>query len=177
MNDYGGLITPQIKIHRQYFREMVKLLGVNVMYRAPMEGKHYTTYAEIDSNYYPPILTGCIFEDHPSQKTLRKLNWVSELSENAAIITVEYDLKGLEHGGIFIVPTGLDDGKAKVFRVSKISTSMIYPASITCEIVPEWEDTLDQTELFDYSPGPNEFKTFDNEEDEKFIRYIDEEDP
>ena len=27
--DYGILLTPEIKLHRQYFKECVKLLGIN----------------------------------------------------------------------------------------------------------------------------------------------------
>lgn len=64
---YGLLLNSDITLHRQYFKEMTRLIGINVIYRAPRADKHYTTYNEIDSNYYEPILTGCIFEDHPTQ--------------------------------------------------------------------------------------------------------------
>lgn len=52
---------------------MVKLHGIYVIYRAPKPDKHYTTYAEIESNYEDPILIGCIFHDHPDQRTLKKM--------------------------------------------------------------------------------------------------------
>ena len=39
---YGTLLHPEIKIYRQYFREMVKLHGIYVLYRAPKDGKEYT---------------------------------------------------------------------------------------------------------------------------------------
>ena len=38
-NKYGTLLTPDAKLHRQWFKEMVKLLGINVIYRAVKEGK------------------------------------------------------------------------------------------------------------------------------------------
>ena len=79
---YGQLIHPEIKIHRQYFREMVKLLGIYVLYRAPKKEKKYTTYAEIDVNYERPIKIGCIFDEHPSQQSLKKMGWMSELQDN-----------------------------------------------------------------------------------------------
>lgn len=166
---YGTLITPQAKLHRQWFREMVKMLGIQVLYRAPKPNKKYTTYAEIDSNYTPPKLVGCIFENHPTQQTLKKLGWVSEIQDGASIISVEYDLPDLQQGAIFIIPSGLDDGKAKVFRVSKITNEMIYPASITCEIVPEWEDTTNQDYIEDFSRGTPEFKMIPEEEHEPFF--------
>lgn len=148
---YGTLLTPDIRMHRQYFREMVKLLGIRVLYRAPIERKDkYTSYAEMDANYYPPILIGCIFDEHPTQRTLKKMDWVSELNENSSFIHVDYDLEGLQQGGLFIVPSGLDKGKGRIFRIVRMSTGIVYPASVTCEIVPEYIDNFDK--IVDASP-------------------------
>ena len=140
---YGELLHDDVKIWRQYFREMVKLLGIYVLYRAPKKEKKYTTYAEIDVNYERPIKIGCIFDEHPSQQTLKKMGWMSELQDNSSIIHVDYDLPNLQQGSLFIIPSGLDDGKARIFRVVKMTNSMVYPASITCEIVPEYIDNFD----------------------------------
>ena len=148
---YGTLLTPDIRMHRQYFREMVKLLGIRVLYRAPRDcQKKYTNYAEMDTNYYPPILIGCIFDEHPTQRTLRKMGWVSELNENSSFIHVDYDLDKLQQGGLFIIPSGLDRGKGRLFRIVRMSNSIVYPASITCEIVPEYIDDFDS--IIDMSP-------------------------
>ena len=55
-NNYGLLLhKSDITLHRKWFKEMAKLLGIKVIYRAPRPDKHYTTYAEIESNYYEPI--------------------------------------------------------------------------------------------------------------------------
>ena len=102
---YGLLLTDDIKLHRNWFKEMCKLIGIKVIYRAPRPDKHYTTYAEIDGNY---------------------------------------------EGALFIIPSGIDKAKGRLFRVSKISNIMVYPASITCEIVPEYENT--------YSNSQSDFK-------------------
>ena len=149
-NKYGILLTPDIKLHRLYFKEMVKLLGINVIYRAVKSGKKYTTYAEMDTNFEKPLLEGCIFEQHPDQQTLKKIGWASELQEGASIIHVRYDLPKLQQGCVFLVPSGLDDGKGRLFRVTKLTNSIVYPASITCEIVPEYEST--------YHPSLNNFE-------------------
>ena len=148
---YGQLLNQNIKLHRQYFREMCKLLGIYVIYRAPRPDKSYTTYAELDSCFEPPILTGCIFDEHPTQQTLKKMGWVSELQENASIIHVDYDLPNLQQGALFIIPSGLDNAEGRVFRVVKLTNSIIYPASVACEIVPEWEDTFVPETAYDYS--------------------------
>ena len=138
---YGLLLNNDIKLHRGYFDEMIRLLGIQVIYRAPFPDKHYTTYAEIESNYAEPILVGCIFDEHPTQQTLKKMGWVAELQQNSSFIHVPYDLPNLQQGALFIVPSGIDNAKGRLFRVVSMSTSMVYPASITCEIVPEYENT------------------------------------
>ena len=142
---YGMLLNKDITLHRQYFKEMCKLLGINVIYKSLKDGKKWTNYGEVDANYNPPQLVGCIFNEHPDQRTLKKMGWVSELQENAAIIHVPYDLPKLEVGCLFIVPSGLDDGKGRLFRCTKLSNIMVYPASVACEIVPEYENTYRQS--------------------------------
>lgn len=146
--NYGVLLRDSdIKIHRKYFEEMCKLIGVNVLYYIPKDNKHWTTYAEIKTNFYDPILVSCIFEDHPNQYTMKKLGWDSELQENASLISVPYDLKDLQVGAIFIVPSSIDNTKGRVFRVARMRNSMIYPSSITCELVPEYENTFSSSEF------------------------------
>lgn len=150
MENYGLLLSPDIKLHRHYFSEMVKLIGINVIYRAPRKDKHWTTYAEIDSNYQHPIKVGCIFNEHPDVYTMKKLGWVSELQTEASLISVPYDLPDIQVGSLFIIPSGIDNTQGRLFRVSQMSTIMIYPSSITCQIVPEYEDTFDNA-LYDHS--------------------------
>ena len=147
---YGILLTPDAKLQRNYFKEMCKLIGINCIYRAVKPGKKYTTYAELDTNFEKPQLIGCIFDEHPTQQTLKKIGWVSELQENSSIIHIAYDTPGLQQGCLFTLPSGLDDGKGRLFRLVKISTIMVYPASIACELVPEYENT--------YNESLNDFK-------------------
>lgn len=170
---YGLLLQPSIKLHRQYFKEMVKLLGIWCLYRAPLPGKHYTTYAEINDNYAPPLKIGCIFDEHPKQQTMKKLGWNSELVDGAVIVTVDYDLPGLQQGALFIIPSGIDNAKGRLFRVSKMTTDMVYPASITCELVPEYENSFIPEKGYDYSH--NDF-TLINEEDTPIYGRLDYED-
>lgn len=149
-NKYGILISPDIKLHRHYFSEMCKLLGIKVIYRAPKPNKHYTNFTEIESNFQSPEPVMCIFEEHPTQKTMKKLGWDSELQTEESIISVPYDLHDLQVGALFIVPSGIDNTKGRLFRVTELSVGIVYPASVTCRLVPEWEDS--------YSPTQNEFK-------------------
>lgn len=164
-NDYGLLLNKDIKLHRQYFKEMVKLLGINCIYKAPRPSKEYDSHGELDSKYYEPKIVGCIFQEHPDQKTLKKQGWVAELQEGSSMIHVPYDLPHLEQGALFIVPSGLDHAKGRVFRVIQMQNIMVYPASIACEIAPEYEDTVEKANIVDFSK--NTFTVLaDNEDDD-----------
>lgn len=165
-SNYGLLLNQDTKLHRQYFDEMSRLIGIKVIYRAPRKDKQYTTYAEVDSNYQEPLVTYCIFNEHPDQKTLKKMGWVSELQDNASLIHVRYDLPDIQQGALFIVPSGLDNAKGRLFRVVQLSNSMIYPASITCEIVPEYIDTMDRS-LSDHED--NSINIISQDNDPNFI--------
>ena len=140
-NRYGSLLTPDIKLHRRYFEEFVRLLGIQVVYRAPREGKTYTNYTEIESNYYAPETVGIIFDEHPTQQTLKKMGWVSELQDGASVMHVPYDLPHIQNGALFYIPAGLDNAPARLFRVTKLATGIVYPATISCEVVPEFENS------------------------------------
>ncbi len=163
--DYGILLNKDIKLHRNWFIQMTKLIGINCIYRSPKKGKNFDAHGDLDSNYEPPLLVGCIFQEHPDQKTMKKIGWVAELQEGSSIIHVPYDLPDLEVGALFIVPSGIDQAIGRVFRVISMQNIMIYPASIACEIAPEYEDLTEKSDIEDFSD-----RTFsvlnDNEEDD-----------
>lgn len=165
VNNYGLLINKDIKLHRFYFKEMVKLLGINCQYRAPMSNKQFNGMGDLESDYYPEETVGCIFQEHPDQKTLKKMGWVAELQESSSIIHVPYDLKGLEVGALFTIPSGLDNAAPRTFRVISMQNIMIYPASIACEIAPEYATSDEKVLTQDFSK--NNFTVLvDHEEDD-----------
>ena len=128
---------------------MVKLIGIQLQYYQVKPGKSYTTYTEIKTTHYDPITIGCIFDEHPTQKTLKKMGWVAELQENSSIIHVAYDLPGIQQGALFSIPSAIEGAPNRLFRVVNMMTTMIYPASISCELVPEYIDNFDKS-LFNY---------------------------
>ena len=147
---FGVLLTPDIKIHRRYFNEMVKLIGIQCIYYPVCNDDKYTSVAEFKTHHQAPELVGCIFDEHPTQQTLKKMKWLSELQEGASIIHVPYDLHDIQTGCLFVIPSGLDNADGRLFRVTRMSNIMIYPASIACEIVPEYTDTF-RASKFDHS--------------------------
>jgi len=147
--DTGILLNPNnIKLQRFYFKQMVKLIGIITLFRSPIKGtKEYNGVGELDAHYNLPERVGCIFEEHPTEKTMKKLGWITELQTDASIIHVPYDLKGLERGALFIIPSALDNSKGRVFKVLEMSTIAVYPASITCKLGPVWESTYNESEV------------------------------
>ena len=81
------------------------------------------------------------------------------------MIHVPYDLHDIQVGALFIIPSGIDQAKGRVFRVISMQNIMIYPASITCEIAPEYETTSEKTQVADFS-HQNFTMLVDNEEDD-----------
>ena len=145
----GGVLLNgnNIKLNRLYFKQTCKLIGIQVIYRAPMENKTWDGFGELDGSFYPPELIGCLFTEHPNQKTMKKMGWVAELQENSSIIEVPYDLKNLQIGALFIVPSGLDHAKGRVFKVIGMESIGVYPASILCEIAPVYENVFDRAQI------------------------------
>lgn len=148
--DTGILLQEKnIKLHRIYFERMVKLIGIQVIYRAPLESKQWDGRGELDAYYQPPVTIGCIFEDHVDQKTAKKRGWISELQEGSSMIHVPYDLKDIQIGALFIIPSGLDNAKGRVFKVIGMQNIAVYPSSITCEIAPVYTSSFDRETLSD----------------------------
>ena len=142
--DYGMLINQDIKLHRAWFKQMTDLHGINCKYRAPLLNKTYDINADLQTGYAPEITVGCLFEEHPNQKSLKKAGWVAELQENSSVIHVPYDLPNLQAGALFKIPSGLDNGEGRLFRVISLSNIMIYPASIACEVALEYDSADEQ---------------------------------
>ena len=141
MEKYGSLFHENdIKLHRKYFAEMVKLWGVLVDYYAPKKNNHRTIYGEVVSSYYEPMRIGVLFNQHPDQKTMKKLGWDNQTDTEAILITVPYDTPNIQVGAKFLFPAAVDGGEPKQYKVTRMRTSMIYPSSIVCECMPEYED-------------------------------------
>jgi hypothetical protein len=163
--DYGLLINKDIKLHRSWFKQMTALHGINCKYKAPAKNKDYDIHGDLVTGYEPDILVGCIFQEHPDQKSLKKMGWVAELQENASIIHVPYDLPGLQVGALFTIPSGLDDAEGRTFRVISLQNIMIYPASIACEVALEY-DSVDEQHLITDHEMVDMPLLIDNEDDD-----------
>ena len=151
-SDTGILLNDQnIKLHRQWFKQMTRLVGLNVIYRAPKDTdsnvKTYNQYGELNPECEEGFVVGCIFDEHPTQKTMRKLGWNAEMADTSTVIHVPYDLPGLQAGAKFIIPAGLDHAEPRTFKVLRMSNIAVYPASISCELGPVLESSLEPEKI------------------------------
>ena len=70
--DTGLLLNKKnIELNRFYFAQTVKLIGINVLYRAPRKDqKQYDLHGELDALYTEPIVVGCIYNEHTDRKSV-----------------------------------------------------------------------------------------------------------
>ena len=149
-NDYGILLNEHnIKLQRSYFDQMVRLLGVNVKY-FPLINKQWSEYSEIIAHPEYGITIGCIFTDHIDQRTQKKLGWNSELVEGALLANLPYNTPDIQVGCLILIPSGIDNTPPRLFRITRMSTIMIYPASIACECVPEYANSIPASHTEDF---------------------------
>lgn len=161
--DVGILLNQNnIKLQREYFKKMLKLIGIKTIYRAPRPSKTYNGYGELDEFFYEPIEVGCIFVDHPNQWTMKKLGWNTELSEDNVVIQVPYDTPMIQRGAIFELPSAIDNAKSRKFMVLDNTTIAVTPACITCRLGPVFESTFESSE---FTHKNNDFNLLDDEED------------
>lgn len=163
---YGLLNQPSVELQRKYFNEMVNLRGVFCKYMYPI-AKQYTTQGELDSSYSEPITVGCIFNENLDQKTTHLLGWVSELDTSQTIISVPYDLENLQVGALFEIPSAFDNAPGRLFRVVEMSTIAVYPASVTCKLVPEYESNVESAEINVFNTS--DFNLLNQEDEDHFI--------
>lgn len=169
------LIDKNIKLHRSWFKQMCSLIGINVKYFIPIE-KQYSTYGELNPDYpSQPTIVGCIYDEHPTQKTMRKLGWNAELADSSVVIHVPYDLEGLQAGCRFDLPAGIDGAEPKQFKVLRMSNIAAYPASVACELGPVLVNAFKSDPENPSSPNPDVTEDLINDFDDSNFNLLSDE--
>lgn len=130
-----SIIQNDAKMQRKYFNEMLDFYGIPAQYFQCKPGKKYNSVGEMKDCFFDPIRTKVLFDQVPSIKTLKKLGWVTELDQQQPLVHVKYDLPGIEQGCVFSIKDPLKENEGRLFRITKMSMGIIYPANITCQIV------------------------------------------
>lgn len=140
-----SIIQNDAKIFKYYADEALDLYGIPCQYFQCKPGKSFTTLGEMKSCYYDAVWTKVIFDQAPNVKTLRKLGWVTELDEQQPIVHVKFDLPGIEIGCLFNIKDPLRVDKGRMFRITKMSVGILYPATLTCQLAAIVGDDIEET--------------------------------
>lgn len=133
-------------IFRQYFNEMVKLIGQSVGYQYVVK-QSLTIHSEDNSELSVPIRLDVLFDENPSVDTLNRLGWVSELNDQQPIIVnMPYNTPNLTVNARIIVESVDGVGRPRVFRITKIQSDLEFPDAYTCAIVPVFDQYIQRNQ-------------------------------
>lgn len=132
-----GLLNRQdSKIFRQYFNEMVKLIGQSVGYQYIVERKT-TIHSEDNSKLSMPIRIDVLFDENPTVDTLNTLGWTSELNtQQPIVVNMPYNTPKLSVNARLIIESVDGVKRPRVFKITKIVSDLEFPDAYTCAIVP-----------------------------------------
>lgn len=142
----GLLNRSDSKIFRQYFSEMVKLIGQSVGYQYIVE-KELTIHSEDNSKLSVPIRIDILFDENPSVDTLNTLGWTSELNtQQPIVINMPYNTPNLSVNARIIVESVDGVARPRVFKITKIVSDLEFPDAYTCAIVPVFEQYVQRNQ-------------------------------
>jgi hypothetical protein len=142
----GLLNRADSTIFRQYFNEMVKLIGQSVGYQYVVK-QELTIHSEDNSELSVPIRLDVLFDDNPSVDTLNKLGWVSEMNDQKPIIVnMPYNTPKLTVNARIIIESVDGVGRPRVFRITKIQSDLEFPDAFTCALVPVFDQYVQKNQ-------------------------------
>lgn len=153
-NNYTGLLLDKenLMLFREWFQQATDMLGIKALYRAPREeAKQYDLHGELDAKYYEPIPVNCFYQENVNQQTAKLMGWNHELNKGATLIVVPYELKKLQQGGLFVLPSAIDNSEGRVFKVLRMEVSPVYPSEVICELGPMFKSELESSQVKDFS--------------------------
>lgn len=133
-----SLISEQeVNYLRSQFKEAVKQLGVPFRYQFPL-GNNLDDFAQpAPDGYSNELEIYGIFDGEPKLKTYRNLGWVVEKSDNLPfLIHIPFDTPNIQKGALFKTSGQITGIKERVFQVTELTTGLVCPDHIVCQIVP-----------------------------------------
>lgn len=146
----GYLTDRDVRIYRNWFREMAHLRGIPVQYRYPVK-LDPTIHSEMLTELSDPIDMDIIFETNPRTSVLKQIKWISEFPNDKPYIAIlPYEAPNLcTECTIAIHPIDNLNETPREFKITSINTILEFPESWTCTVAPIF-DTLDGTPKNDY---------------------------
>ena len=142
----GLLNRKDSRIFRQYFKEMVKLIGQSVGYQYIVE-RQYTIHSEDNSTLSAPIRIDVLFDENPKVDTLNRLGWVSELNEQRPIVVnMPYNTPNLSINARLIIESVDGTPRPRVFKITQIESDLEFPDAYTCAAVPVFDQYVQKNQ-------------------------------
>lgn len=149
----GLLNRADSTIFRQYFNEMVKLIGQSVGYQYVVK-RDMTIHSEDNSELSVPIRIDVLFDENPTVDTLNTLGWTSELgTQQPIVVNVPYNTPKLTVNARITIESVDGVQRPRVFKITKIVSDLEFPDAFTCAIVP----------VFDQFKQKNQYTLVNNE--------------
>lgn len=133
----GLILEREVEYLRRQFNETVKQLGVCFKYQYPL-GNDLDTFSQpAPDGYSREIEVYGIFDGEPKLKTYRNLGWVVEKSDNLPfLIHIPFDTEHIQKGALFKISGQMTGIQERIFQVTELSTGLVCPDHIVCQIVP-----------------------------------------
>lgn len=131
------IVEKEIEYLRRQFKFAVEQIGVQFMYRYPLNNAIDVFNQPAPDGYSERIPVYGVFEGEPKLKTYRNLGWVVEKSDNLPfLIHIPFDTTHIQRGCLFEIDGQITSIESRLFQVTELSTGLVCPDHIICQIVP-----------------------------------------
>lgn len=131
------IVEKEIEYLRRQFKFAVEQIGVQFMYRYPLNNAIDVFNQPAPDGYSERIPVYGVFEGEPKLKTYRNLGWVVEKSDNLPfLIHIPFDTPHIQRGCLFEIDGQITSIESRLFQVTELSTGLVCPDHIICQIVP-----------------------------------------
>lgn len=131
------IVEKEIEYLRRQFRFAVEQIGVQFMYRYPLNNAIDVFNQPAPDGYSERIPVYGVFEGEPKLKTYRNLGCVVEKSDNLPfLIHIPFDTPHIQRGCLFEIDGQITSIESRLFQVTELSTGLVCPDHIICQIVP-----------------------------------------
>lgn len=142
-----SLIVPKEVIYlRAQFKNAVVQLGVPFGYRYPLNNAVDQNNQPAPDGYSTESEVYGIFDGEPKLKTYRNLGWVVEKGDNPPfLIHIPFDTPHIQKGCLFEIKGQITSIESRLFQVTELTTALVCPDHIVCQIVPLVGNTAPKT--------------------------------
>lgn len=131
------IVEKEIEYLRRQFRFAVEQIGIQFTYRYPLNNAIDVFNQPAPDGYSERIPVYGVFEGEPKLKTYRNLGWVVEKSDNLPfLIHIPFDTPHIQRGCLFEIDGQITSIESRLFQVTELSTGLVCPDHIICQIVP-----------------------------------------